>query len=651
MMQQSSVAEAGQPPFLQEEFCLGPWQVRPRANEIRAASHGPGGSVWKVFGRRKKLTRRVEPKAMRVLLALAARPGEFVSKDQLIRQVWDGRAVCDDVLTRAVHQLRVALDDEPRNPKFIQTRNNAGYRLLETPVVPSRHHPIATVGALAAGVLLLATAAYFTWHRAQQTPSVEQQQLTLAVLPFMQLSSTDRNQYLSAAMTEALILNLARLPHVSVISRTSVMPYANHPAGAAEIARTLGADLLVEGSVQTDDETLRVVAQLIEPFEDGHLWAQQFDRPLVDVLALQQDLSRAIALQIGAVIAPEASPSISAPPGQVLPAAEMNDFLQARYLLAQEQVKAAEAAQQIFQRLAWRWPNFPPAWLGQAEAGLFLAKAKPNGQSALDTALEAAQTYETLAGPDSESHRCIGQILLLSQWDFPAAEARYRAAIAANPSDTVARRRYAWLLVAQQRYTEATREIHQVRLLDPLYFDNAGMATLLLYAGQVSEAVAEFERIEQARQPDKVELRTMGMAYLAAGEEEKAHLTFLRMLQQATSPLEAPFGQMAEIDTAGLYRLILASNSFRSPIVAAGFHNLLGEQELALAALNLAVEQRDPYVLYLGALPELASLRPHPQFQALLAEIGVNAEHIDYLENSRLASANISNPQQRNREN
>ena len=533
---------------LEQGFSMGNWRVKPLAGELRAS---------RIFSLRRPASenkiRHVEPKAMRVLLALASRQGEFVSKDALIHKVWDGRPVSDDVLTGAIHALRAALDDDPRDPKFIETRSNVGYRLLAA-IGPAHHlgrSYIVKAVAVAAILVVIVTAMVLVNNKSVESGK---QLTTIAVLPFMNNSESPGAEYLSDAMTEALILNLSRLPDIRVISRTSVMPYSKQQGSAASIAKKLGADLLVEGSVQAADGRLRVVAQLIEPFEEGHLWADHFDRAMDDVLALQHEVSKTIAAQIGSVLVEPSSAVLVS-----LPSSSMQDYLQARYLLARDDIASSESALKLFQSLNRRHTGFAPAYLGQAQSLLYLFKAHEREIDALKTALDAGLQFESLAGASSESHGCIGQILLLSAWNFDAAEQRYESAIAINPSDTVARRRYAWLLVAQRRYNEAAVEIHQIRLLNPLYYESAEMAALLLYSGQVDASVSEFERLDRTSELSIAGLRAMAMAYLAAGRNHDAQYTLVRMLEHAglLDDERADYFRNSSIDTVFIIKQII----------------------------------------------------------------------------------------------
>jgi len=178
-----------------------------------------------------------------------------------------------------------------------------------------------------------------------------------------------------------------------------------------------------------------------------------------------------------------------------------------------------------------------------------------------------------------------------------------------------------------------------------LYYDNAEMAALLLYSGQVEAAVAELERLDQSTVMNHGELRLMGMAYLAAGRDDEAHHSFVRMVEHSSEPDSMQVKILHEMDTMQLYRHIIEIKPFDSPIASAGFYNLMGNPTAALLELEQAVAQRDAYVLYMGALPEFASLHNEPRFLSMLAEIGVRPEHTDHLRETRLISANLSKPQ------
>lgn len=585
---------------LETGFLLSNWRVSPSAGQLST-------------GWLKKTVRRVEPRAMQVLLALAERPGQFQSKDDLIAKVWDGRSVGDDSLTGAIHALRHALGDNPRKPRFIETRNNVGYRLI------ADVRPDAALKApltMAASIVVAAAAVFFLLSL-NNSESTEPDPLTIAVLPFVNQSGSAGDDFFASAMTDSLISDLARGRRVRVISRTSVNGLDDKAGSAQDIAQVLGADMLVEGAVQTSGDQVRVSAQLIDPFATEHLWSEQFHRTRGNALELQRDVSREIAARIGVVVGYPQAPALD------LPADELRRFLESRYLLAKEAPPAAEIALRGFVELAQSHPRFAPAWLGQAESLLFLFKSGERGQQGLREALVAAEQFETLYGSTPASHRCIGQVYLFLDWDFATAEQRYRQAILQNSSDTIARHRYAWLLVAQQRYAEAKAQIQYIRIVDPLSYARPELATLMLYSNEIEAAIAEFERLDASLALGKGTLRVMASAYLAAGREDDARRTLIRMLEVSSAADAADSETLQAFDNAELYRHILAVKLFRSKVASAGFHALLGNTDAALGDLEQALQRHDPFLFYVAALPELSALHTQPRFRAILRDIGV----------------------------
>jgi TolB-like protein len=207
--------------------------------------------------------RHVEPRAMQVLLALARRPGETLSRDELIEAVWKHPHVSDEALSHCISMLRQALGDERAQPRFVQTLPKRGYRLLPTP------QPAAAAA------------------------------VALAVLPLLNLSGDPGEEHLADGITELLISNLACMSRLRVISRTSAMHYKGTRARLTEIARELDVTRVVEGSVLRSGRQLQVVVQLIDPATDMHLFARNYTRELADVLRLQNEMAWQIAEEIG----------------------------------------------------------------------------------------------------------------------------------------------------------------------------------------------------------------------------------------------------------------------------------------------------------------------------------------------------------------
>lgn len=591
---------------LEQGFEVAEWRVLPHSNSIEDRRR-PGS------GHRKRLN----SKSIQVLVLLASHSGRFVSKDEILSTIWAGRIVTEDVLTGAISTLRRAMDDDARDPHIIETRKGAGYRLIADvgPVPPPGPHyrRWAIVGAATAAIMVLAALLVHNYG------SDNKGYVTVAVLPFINLSEDTRGTYLASAMTEALILHLAKRDRLRVISRTSVLPYADQTKSVPVIARELGADYVVEGSVLADQAQLRITAQLIDPGDDVHLWASAYDRPLNDILALQQEVANDITHKIIGVVVEE-----PAKQARVLPADALDRLLKARYLLAQETAHEAQQALELFQALGLEYPEMAEAHLGAAQTQLLLFKQHVLPLDALTAAHEAVNRAIELDGGGAEVYRCLAQILFFKDWDFTRSEASYKKAIDLNPSDTVARRRYAWLLVSLQRYEEALEQIAQARLVDPHYYTSADGAMLLLFAGQHAEAAAELERLNAIEPHSTSILRLLSVAYWGLGRLDESTSALIDSREAAGIPraqqdeLRAAFEQEGR---SGVYRYLIAAEEFTSPVAKAGFHAQLGDRDSALDWLERAISDRDPEVPFVHARPEFAGLHDDERFQALLGRI------------------------------
>ncbi|HEY7546430.1 MAG TPA: winged helix-turn-helix domain-containing protein, partial [Blastocatellia bacterium] len=254
----------------------------------------------------------IEPKVMDVLVCLARRADKVVSKDELLQSVWADTFVTEQVLKVAVSELRKALGDDAREPRFIQTIPKQGYRLIadvsfdkeEAPAViapPTWPRKIRWIVLSAAIIFIIALAAMWGIidRRNQSADDARSNPIrSVAVLPLKDLSEDSREEYFAEGMTEAIISDLARTAPMRVISRTSSMRFKDTAKTIPEIANELGVDAIVEGSVLRSGNRVRIIAKLIDGANDQTLWSQSYEREMSDILALQSDLSAEIARQI-----------------------------------------------------------------------------------------------------------------------------------------------------------------------------------------------------------------------------------------------------------------------------------------------------------------------------------------------------------------
>ena len=227
-------------------------------------------------------TTRLTPKAAAVLAALLERAPGLVTKEELLNQVWGGRAVGDEAITSCIQEVRRALDDDARNPRYIETRHRRGYRLLAALDAKS---VAKRLDALRAGVPNLAL---------PDKPSI-------AVLPFQNLSGDPEQEYFTDGITEDIITELSRFSSLFVIARNSSFSYKGKSPDARQIGRELGVRYVLEGSIRKSLNRIRVTGQLIDTLTANHIWAERYDRVIEDIFAVQEEVTQAIV----AAIAPE----------------------------------------------------------------------------------------------------------------------------------------------------------------------------------------------------------------------------------------------------------------------------------------------------------------------------------------------------------
>jgi TolB-like protein len=203
----------------------------------------------------------VEPKALSLLIFLVENRDRLVERQKLLDAVWGGAFVTDHVLNRAIGLLRKLLDDDPKQPHYIETVPTLGYRFIAD-VAPDA----------AAGI--------------RPRPA------SVAVLPFVNLSADPENEFFADGITEDVIAHLAKIRSLKVISRSSVIAFKKRDRNLREIGEKLGAATLLDGSVRRAGNRVRIVAQLIEGSTDEHIWADTYDRELTDIFAIQTEIDR-----------------------------------------------------------------------------------------------------------------------------------------------------------------------------------------------------------------------------------------------------------------------------------------------------------------------------------------------------------------------
>jgi transcriptional activator of cad operon len=267
---------------------------------------------------------RLEERAMRLLLCLAERPGEVVSIDDLLSQVWSGVIVSSDSVYQAVASLRRQLGDDPKQPSYIATVPRLGYRMVakvdawnefSSPIAtaPKRPHflraGIAQAIAVVVCISLLTVLIYFIAFRSHRGAAAEKSTLSaavpqksIAVLPFLDLTKGMREEEFADGMTEELIDKLSKIPGLQVPAPTSSFVFKNKQVPVADIAKTLGVVYVLDGSVRKSGTRLRVAARLVRADSGYVIWSETYDRPFNDALMVQDNIASEVTKALRASI-------------------------------------------------------------------------------------------------------------------------------------------------------------------------------------------------------------------------------------------------------------------------------------------------------------------------------------------------------------
>jgi TolB-like protein/DNA-binding winged helix-turn-helix (wHTH) protein/Flp pilus assembly protein TadD len=478
--------------------------------------------------RKRGLRVRLPQQAFRVLQLLIENPMRVISRDELQRSLWPAGTFVefDHGLNNAISRLRDVLDDSSTSPRFIETLPRRGYRFIASvePVGPATVEPVrlATIeptgprvdpepaAALAAplggrkrhriglalgggGMLAVVVAGSVFWLAVSGTPTIR----SLAVLPLIYKGVADQpgQDYLADGMTDALIAELSKISALQVISATSSSRYKNTSQSLPAIARELGVDAIVEGSVFREGHLIRVTVQLIRADTDTHLLTRTYTRPIGNILALQSEVALVIAHEIGARITPQEQTRLA----RVRP---VDPEAYRLYVLGnqlRERQLEPELRQALdhFQQALKLEPEFAHAYWAIAETWIAMSswtsyvKPRAGFPRAKAAAMRALSIDRSLA----EAHSALAYVSEVFDRDFKTAEQSYQQALTLSPNDALAHNRYSLFLNRTGREKEGVREAERAYELDPLSLENSiGLGLRLISDGRRDEGMVALQR-------------------------------------------------------------------------------------------------------------------------------------------------------------
>jgi TolB-like protein/Tfp pilus assembly protein PilF len=455
---------------------------------------------------------------------------------------------------------------------------------------------------------------------------------SIAVLPLANLSGDAGQDYFADGMTDALIADLGRTASVRVISRTSSMQYKQARKPLPVIARELGVEAVVEGSVVRAGERVRINAQLVHAVSDRRLWGDSYDRDVRDVLSLQAEVAGAIAREVNANLQ---LPARGAAP--VDPQAH-EAYLRGRHFFQQFDEASLRRALDYFEQAVARDPGHARAYAGIADARLLLALTlardyrTPPAEAFAQVEAPAARALAIDPGL-AEAHCTLAFANLVLKWDWPAAERGFQRALQSNPSLADCHEQYAWFLASQGRLEQALLEMTRARDLDPLSLPaNTGIGGILMYERQTDAAVAQNRRALELKPDFVVAHYGLGRIYLQAGRTQEAIASLRTALSlsaerpEILADLAHAYAQAGRRDEAlkTLERWRKASaGEFTREDQEAHVQAALGRSDRAFVLLDKAYEHHSPGMVWLKVDPRFDSLRGDARFQRLLRRMGL----------------------------
>jgi TolB-like protein/DNA-binding winged helix-turn-helix (wHTH) protein len=528
------------------DFVLGPVTVRPARREI------VGEGLQEVL----------EPRVMQVLVALARAEGQILSRDDLIECCWDGVVVGEDAINRCIGRLRKAAE-AGGNVFTIETVPRVGYRLkipeipagpapseheiapnpalaassaaaaIPSPAVQSRTlapvRPALIVAAATVALLAVALAAWRWWPQSAAEPAASA--VSVAVLPFANMSGDPAKEYFSEGFSEELLNVLSNDPRLRVVARTSSFVFKGKDSDIRSIGRVLKVRAIVQGSVRESGNHVRIAAQLVSASDGFSIWSATYDRNLADILAMQNELARAVAAALTRRLLP-ASPA--AQPRRIDPAM-YRLYLEGRRQLHLQSLDGSRNAVALFHTVTARQPDFADGFAALAHAAFVLSTFDPaHTTTHIATSGEAVQVALSL-DPRNIEARVQREILELVAWDWEAAAADMRWLWEQNPNALP-------VLAGTRIYfnqmgfpDEANAVMRRAIALDPLASaESFILIRNLLHGEHYGEAIAA-ARALLVHQPNQA--RALGglcIGFARTGQKEKA-LAFERQLSGVSS--------------------------------------------------------------------------------------------------------------------
>ncbi len=578
------------------------------------------------------------PKVFDTLLYLVRHTGKVIEKDELMREIWTDSVVEENNLNQNISILRRVFGEKPGEQRFIVTIAGHGYRFVPEvrPIVnfgfgiadiktdgqktdgKNRIQNRAWLVAFAVlSVFALGAAGFYLW-RGDDKP-IDAPIKTIAVLPFKPLVLESRNEDLELGMADTLIAKLSGGEEIIVRPLSAIRRYSSVEQDSLTAGRELGVDSILDGTIQTWGDRIRISAKLLRTSDGKQLWAGQFDEKFIDIFDVQDAISERVAAALKIRLGGKKHSTENLEAYQL--------YMKGRYHIAKGTPSDLRTSIPYFEQAIDIDPGYALAYTGLSQAYGVLgstgdmppAEAVPKARAAERKALEIDDTL----GEAHTSH-CMGTFWY--GWDWQSAEKECLRALEIDPNNSDFHGNYALVLSNTGRHAEALAEVKRARELNPLNLAQVALeGQYLLHAGRADEALDRLQKTSELEPNFWMPHLFAASAYIEKGMFAEA-IAESRKEKELSGGNVIPFGTYALAKSgkrdearAALKELLkLSATKYVSPYNVALIYNALDERDSALDWLEKGYEQRDPKMTFLKVEPKWNNLRSDPRFISLL---------------------------------
>jgi len=544
---------------------------------------------------------RLTPKAFDTLLVLVQRKGEVISKDELMRQVWPDTVVEENNLNQNISTLRRVLGENRGENRYIATVPGQGYRFV----------PAVEIS----GFAQLAT-----------------EPVTVAVLPFVNLSSDPDSEFFADGITEEIINALVQIRSLRVVARTSAFSFKGKQVDLRSVGATLNAGTLLEGSVRRSGDRVRIVAQLINAADGYHVWSERYDGELQDIFQVQDEIARTIADRLKVTLGPEKAETLVRSETKDLEAYQL--YLKGRFHWNKRSADGLQKAIEYFQHAIGKDPSYAVAYAGLADAYNMISFRNVLAPHAVMPKAKAAATKALELDPNrAEPHVSLAYASFTYDRDWPAAGRHFERAKALNPAYVMGHAFYPLYLSSRGRSEESLSVAKRALELDPAAAAVSHVLAVQLYLARLfDQSVQQCEQTLELEPNYEPAYAVLGQVYSLTGKYERAMVEFeksLAVTQRSAWVLallgyaRARSGGRSEaMDIIEELRATLQS-SFVPALCFALVYAGLEEADQAFTWLTKACDERHNRLAYLKVEALWDPLRSDSRFTDLLRGFGI----------------------------